>query len=98
MADDIEAQLAAQFEDMKASGEFDDALNDFMANDVVPVWKGYAPEDTGAYVESIEVTQPAESGKGEVAATDEAANVIEYGSIDTPEHPARAKTIEHFAQ
>ena len=97
MADDIADQLAAQFVDLKAAGEFDSALDDFMANEVVPVWQGYAPVDTGAYKDSIQVTEPAQAGKGKMAATDEAANVIEFGSVDTPEHPARAQTIAHFA-
>lgn len=98
MADDIADQLAAQFEDMKTAGEFDEALDDFMANEVVPVWQGYYPVDTGEGEESVKVTQPASGGKGEMAATDDEANLIEYGTVDTPEFAPRAKTIEHFTQ
>jgi hypothetical protein len=31
-----------------------------------------------------------------VGATDEKANLIEYGTVDTPEFAPRLKTVEHF--
>lgn len=98
MADDILTALTEEFERAKRSGELDSQLDDFMTNEVVPTWQGYYPVDTGEGRESIKVTQRAQAGKGEVAATDEAANVIEYGSEDTPEFAPRARTIERLSQ
>jgi hypothetical protein len=96
--DDIAALLAEQFEEQKAAGQFDAQLDDFMVSEVVPVWKSYAPVDTGEYKDSIQVTQPAEGGRGEVSATDDIANLIEYGTVDTPEFAPAAKTVEHFTK
>lgn len=96
MADDLASMLEGQFEELKAAGEYDEALDEFMADEVVPVWKGFAPIDTGEYEDSIQVTQPAQAGKGEVGATDPKANLIEYGTVDTPEFAPRLKTVEHF--
>lgn len=98
LADDIAAALVEGFDERKQAGEFDPLLDDFMANEVVPVWQGNYPTDTGEGRESIEVTQKASGGKGEVSATDEAAHIIEWGSVDTPEFAPRARTIEHFSQ
>jgi hypothetical protein len=95
-ADEVLAVLAEDFTKAAAAGEFDAALDEFMENDVVPIWQGYAPVETGKYRDSIGVTQPAHAGKGQVGATDDVANLIEYGSIHNPEWAPRAKTIEHF--
>lgn len=98
MADsgDILADLKKQFQERQDAGEFDDQLDDFMENQVVPVWRDNAPEDTGNYKNLVQVTKPAQNGKGQVGALDEAANIIEYGSEDTPEFAPRAKTEAHF--
>lgn len=98
MADDIAAAIIEEFDKRKQAGEFDAQLDDFMANEVVPTWQGHYPVDTGEGRESIEITQRASGGKGEVSATDEAANVIEFGSEDTHEHAPRARTIEHLSR
>lgn len=90
------ASIRRGFEQQKAAGAYDDKLNDFMANEVVPEWKRNSPVDTGAYRESVQVTQRARMGKGEVGATDEAAGVIEYGSKNNPEFAPRLKTRMHF--
>lgn len=96
-SDDIESSLLDEFRDAVDAGLFDPELNDFM-DDVVQVWKGNAPEDTGAYRESIGVTQPASRGKGKVGSNDLAAISIEYGTVDTPEHGALRKTIEQVTR
>jgi len=98
MADDIAAMLAEEFEQRKQAGEFDSQLDDFMTNEVVPVWQSYYPVDTGEGRESIMVTEPASAGKGEVSATDEAASFVEFGTEDTAEHAPRARTIDRLTQ
>lgn len=98
MADDILAVLTDEFEERKAAGEYDPQLDNFIANEVVPEWQDNAPVDTGTYRDSIEVTQSASAGKGVVSATDPISNIIEWGSVDTPEFAPRARTVEHFRQ
>lgn len=96
LADDIVRALTEGFEERKQAGDLDAALDDFMASEVVPVWQGNSPEDSGNYKDSIEVTQPASGGKGEVSATVDYAHIIEFGSEDTPEFAPRARTIERL--
>lgn len=96
LSDDIAAAIAEEFEERKQAGEFDDQLNEYMANEVVPTWKANYPTDTGEGRESIVITQPASAGKGEVAATDDAANLVEYGSEHNPEYAPRARTIQQL--
>lgn len=93
---DIVADLTAQFEERAKAGDYDEALDSFMTDEVVPVWVGNSPEDTGDYRDSIRVTKPAKGGKGQVGALSEVANIIEWGSEDTPEWAPRLKTVEHF--
>lgn len=73
-------------------------LDDFMEDEVVPVWRDNSPVDTGEYRDSIRVTKRARGGRGQVGATDPKANLIEYGTEDTPEFAPRAKTEAHFNQ
>lgn len=98
MSDDITSLIADAFEAQKAAGEFDSQLDDFMTNEVVPTWQGYYPVDTGEGQSEVEVTEQASAGKGTVSATSEIANIIEYGSEDTPAFGPRTKTVEHFAK
>lgn len=95
-ASDAFADILAAFEKQKKAGEYDAALDEFMADQVVPVWKDNSPDDTGAYKDSVGVTQRAHEGEGQVGAEDEAANIVEYGSINSPEYAPRAKTEAHF--
>lgn len=98
MADDITSLIIDAFETQKAAGEFDEQLDEFMVNEIVPVWQGYYPVDTGEGQGEVEVTEQASAGKGEVSATSEIANLIEYGSIHNPAFGPRAKTVEHFTK
>lgn len=103
-ADDIFADLQANFDTANEAGEFDEQLDDFMENDAVPVWKSNSPTDTGEYKDSVGVTQRAQGGKGQVGATSDHANLVEYGaehvteagSEQTEEYAPRAKTEDHF--
>lgn len=90
-----EAEIMAQ---LTESPEIDTQLDDFMENEVVPVWQDNSPVDTREYVDSVQVTKAAQGGKGQVGATDDVANIIEYGSEDTPEFAPRAKTEAHFSK
>lgn len=97
MADD---DLASQFaEDLTAAveaGDFDEKLDEFMSGTVVDTWRVNSPEDSGDYKRSIKVIKPAESGKGRVGATEGYGNLIEFGSVDTPEFAPRQKTVEQL--
>lgn len=95
MADETFAELTKQFEKNRKAGEYDDQLNTFM-DEVVDFWKGVAPVDTGNYRDTIQVIRPAKKGKGTVGAKTGYANIVEYGSEDTPEFAPRAKTRAHF--
>jgi hypothetical protein len=94
--DEVFTMLRGEFDEQSRRGEFDNDVDAFMADAVVPVWRDESPEDTGDYIDSVGVIAPALGGAGKVGATDEAANVIEYGSIDTPEFAPRALTEAHF--
>lgn len=100
-ADDVLADLHDQFAKAAEAGEFDEQLDDFMENRVVPVWQANSPVDTGEYKESVGVTRRAQGGRGQVGATADHANIVEYGAEHvtepTPEYAPRAKTEAHFA-
>lgn len=95
-SEDILEDLQKQFDEQAAAGDFDGQLDEFMENTVVPVWKSNSPELTGKYVDSVGVTSKAHGGKGQVGATDDIANLVEYGSVHNEEHAPRAKTVAYF--
>jgi hypothetical protein len=96
LSGDIERALAEAFEERKQAGEFDSQLDDFMQNQVVPVWQDFYPVDTGEGRDSIRVTKAAQAGQGEVSATADEASYVEFATEDTQEYAPRLKTIEHF--
>jgi hypothetical protein len=55
-ADEIHTILAEGFDQAAAAGHLDAALDEFMA-EVVTVWQGYSPVRTGAYRNSVQITQ-----------------------------------------
>jgi hypothetical protein len=67
-----------------------------LAEKVKDYWKSIAPEDTGAYRDSIHIEIGADAVR--VVADDEAASYIEFGTSDTPEFATRAKTAAKFAR
>lgn len=67
-----------------------------METEVIPEWVKHSPKDSGDYIDSVKVTKRARGGRGQVGATDPKANIIEYGSEDTPAFAPRAKTESHF--
>lgn len=85
-------------EQLAADPDVNAGLDEFMEDEVVPVWKDKSPVEHGTYRDSIKVTKRAHNGRGQVGAEDEKANIIEYGSNDTPEFAPRAKTEAHFNQ
>jgi hypothetical protein len=93
--DDLASQFAADLAEAAAAGEFDAALNEFMAG-VVEVWQGNSPQDSGDYKDSVEVIAQAGAGKGRVGASVGYANLVEFGSVNNPEYAPRRRTIEHF--
>lgn len=56
--------------------------------------KSISPEETGTYRDNINVHQ--NGAAVWVGFDDEKANLIEYGTEDTPEYAIRAKTEERF--
>jgi hypothetical protein len=96
-ADDVHKILLENFATAATAGELDAQLDEFMENEIVPVWQGHSPVGrTGKYKASVQVTQKAHDGKGQVGATSPIANLVEYGSEHNPEYAPRLKTIEHF--
>jgi hypothetical protein len=91
MADEFDGVAAVA--EAIAAGEFDADVDAYMENAVVPTWVSNSPEDTGDYKQSIKVTKPAAAGKGRVTATVPYANLIEYGTNDTPEFAPVERTI-----
>lgn len=65
-----------------------------LAQEAAEYAQSIAPEDTGAYRDSIVVEQSGDTVY--VAFNDPAAHIIEWGSEDTPEYGIRARTEEHF--
>jgi hypothetical protein len=96
MADDAYAGLVESFDEQVAAGAFDEQVDAKMADEIVPVLKSNAPVDTGGYRESCGIIEPARAGRGRVGSSSEIANIIEYGSVDTPEFAPVAKTVEYF--
>jgi len=94
--DQLAAEISGQVNAAIANGEYDDQLQDFMENEVVPRWVSYSPEDSGDYKESVMVKHPAKGGKGAVGTSIGYAHLIEYGSVDTPEFAPRAKAAASF--
>ena len=75
------------------------AINDFMANEVVPYARSVAPVRSGKYAAGIKITQKARRGVGVVAATAWYSHFVEDGTGDpgpTPEFAPMQKTASHF--
>lgn len=87
--------IAVELQDAADEGEFDEDI-DAALGEVVDIWRALSPEDSGAYKDSIQIVQTAEGGRGSVAATIEYANIIEYGSEDTPEFAPMRRTVEEM--
>lgn len=66
-----------------------------MAKEVVEYAQSISPVDSGDYKKGIKVRRYGATGVG-VVWTDEKSNLIEYGTVDTPEWAIRTKTEEHF--
>lgn len=65
-----------------------------LANEAADYWRSISPEETGDYVDSIEVQVDDDNVR--ISATDESAPFIEFGTEDTPEFAPRAKTEAKF--
>lgn len=96
MADDVDIDTAAPADILAALIDDPDiiAAELRLAQDAAEYARSIAPEETGAYRESIVVEQSGDTVY--VAFNDPAAHIVEYGSEDTPEFAIRAKTEEHF--
>lgn len=65
-----------------------------LANKAKTYWRRIAPRDSGEYRDSIKVT--VKGNDVSVGSDDPKANIIEYGSEDTPEFACRAQTQARF--
>lgn len=66
-----------------------------LANEAVDYAKAISPEDEGEYIDGIRVRRYGKTGVG-IEFTAEHSNLVEYGSINSPELAVRARTVEHF--
>jgi len=66
-----------------------------LAEKAAAYWRRISPEDTGEYIDSIEVR--VDGNDVSVGSDDDKAHYIEYGTEDTPEFAPRAKTQARFA-
>lgn len=66
-----------------------------LADEVVEYAKSISPVDDGDYRDGIRARRYGSTGVG-VVWTAEHSNLVEYGSIHTPEHAVRARTEAHF--
>lgn len=94
--DEIEAEIRAQFAKDLAAGAYDDELQRFMEDEVVPAWQQNSPDDSGDYKDSVEVKHPAKNGRGAVGTKIGYAHIIEYGSDKVPEYAPRARAAASF--
>ena len=94
--DDLASQFADDLTEAVEAGEFDGALDEFMAGTIVDTWRENSPEDSGTYKDSVKVIDAAQAGKGRVGTSLGYANLVEYGTADTPEFAPRQKTVEQL--
>ena len=94
MAADYVAALRKHVAEMDESGSLTDAKI-AMAKEGVAIARSLAPVDTGDYRDGIQVQQVGASGVA-VAFTNWKSRLIEWGTEDTPEHAAAAKTAERL--
>lgn len=66
-----------------------------LAKEVAEYAKSISPEDEGTYKDGIKVRRHGRSGVG-IHWTDPKSNLIELGTIDTPEFAVQARTEEYF--
>lgn len=66
-----------------------------LANEVVDYARSISPEDEGDYKRGIRVRRRGRTGVS-VEWTDEKSDLIEYGTVDTPEFAVKARTEAHF--
>jgi hypothetical protein len=91
------AKFGISEEELLSTAEVDEGLNAFMEDEVVPEWKSNSPVgETREYIDSVQVTQRAHGGRGQVGAMSPIANLIEDGSIHNEAFEPRAKTEAHF--
>ncbi|QDF19897.1 head-tail connector protein [Mycobacterium phage ThetaBob] len=77
--------------------EVNDGVNDFMESRVVPAWRDNSPVESGAYRDSIQVTERSTTrGRGKVGATADHAHLVEFGSAHNPEYAPAEKTAKQF--
>ena len=84
---------------VRESAEVDAAINDFMANEVIPYGRSVSPVDEGRYAASWKIIKKAKNGRGLVGPTDYKAHWIEFGTGSPGPTDAKApvqKTCEHF--
>jgi hypothetical protein len=94
--DELAAEIEAQFAQDATAGMYDDGLQRFMENEVVPVWQQNSrrtPGITSDRWRSNTPPRPARARSEHPSATPTSLNT---GSVDTPEFAPRAKTAASF--
>lgn len=92
---DLASQFEREIEVIAIDGDFDQDITKVAAQ-FIELWKENSPEDSGEYKDSIQVINEAEGGEIQIGATAEYANIIEYGSEDTPEFAPMRRTVEQI--
>ncbi|AWH14411.1 head-tail connector protein [Mycobacterium phage TChen] len=86
-----------ELSDIDKLPEVNAGVNDFMEGEVVSAWKANSPVESGAYRDSIQVTQRSTTrGRGKVGATADHAHLVEFGSVHNPEYAPAEKTAKQF--
>lgn len=85
--DVIDDYLENSEDSVKAKVELGEEARDFA--------RSIAPEDSGAYKDGIVVRRRGKTGVN-LEFTDPESNIIEDGSVDTPAHHVRSRTVAHF--
>ncbi|AAN12407.1 hypothetical protein GUMBIE_9 [Mycobacterium phage GUmbie] len=90
------AKFGVRLDDFDKLPEVNQGVNEFM-DEVVDAWKNNSPVGTGAYRDSVQVTERSTNkGRGKVGATDPQAHLVEFGSAHNDEYAPAQKTAKQF--
>lgn len=90
-------KFGIRLDDFDKLPEVNAGVNEVMDTEVVPAWVANSPRQSGAYVDSVKVTERSTTkGRGRVGATAPHAHLVEFGTEHTPEYAPAEKTAQQF--
>lgn len=99
-ADDIADEIRAKLAEQQQIAEITRAAQE-RADTVCDYARSISPQDSGEYKDAWHVERGPDTDDGlptfRVVNDDDKANLIEYGTVDTPEFAVAARTAAHFA-